>query len=134
MISPVSIPLQSSLLALLTIDTVFLSLTGFFVIVITCLAKAPTKQSAKFVWTQFSNESGWPAGVSFLTGLISPNYMYAGIDGAIHLAEECKRPEKVVPRALISTLTIGFVTSFVFAVSMTYCIADFEAVLGTPTG
>jgi choline transport protein len=60
--------------------------------------------------------------------------MYAGIDGAIHLAEECKQPERVVPRALVSTLSIGFVTSFVFAVSMTYCIADFEVVLSTATG
>lgn len=107
---------------------------GFFVVIITCLSRATTKQSNAFVWTQFANESGWPSGVSFLTGLISPNYMYAGIDGAIHLAEECKQPERVVPWALISTLTIGFVTSFVFAVSMTYCIVDFDAVLSTPTG
>jgi len=111
-----------------------LSLTGFVSIIATCTARASTKQNDDFVWTLFSNESGWPAGVSFLTGLVSPNYMYAGIDGAIHLAEECKQPERVVPRALMSTLIIGFVTSFAFAVAMTYCIADFDAVLGTATG
>ena len=59
--------------------------------------------------------------------------MYAGIDGAIHLAEECKNPARVVPRAIISTLVIGFITSFTFAVTMTYGIADFDAVLNTPT-
>lgn len=111
-----------------------MSLTGFFIVIITCLARSTTKQPASFVWATFSNESGWPSGVSFLAGLISPNYMYAGIDGAIHLAEECKQPARVVPRALISTLVIGFVTSFVFAVSMTYSISDFDAVLATPTG
>ncbi|KIW91014.1 uncharacterized protein Z519_07908 [Cladophialophora bantiana CBS 173.52] len=113
---------------------IVITLTGFVTIIITCLARAPTKQTSEFVWTNFVNESGWPAGISFLTGLVSPNYMYAGIDGAIHLAEECKQAEKVVPRALVSTLTIGFITSFMFAVSMTYCITDFDAVLGTPTG
>lgn len=111
-----------------------LSLAGFFVIFITCLARSSTKQSAEFVWTQFSDESGWSPGISFLTGLISPNYMYSGIDGAIHLAEECKDPERVVPRALLSTLIIGFITSFIFAVSMTYCIGNFATVVSTPTG
>ncbi|KIW37309.1 hypothetical protein, variant [Exophiala oligosperma] len=110
------------------------TLTGFFAIIVTCLARAPHKQSSELVWTDFVNESGWPNGVSFLTGLVSPNYMYAGIDGAIHLAEECKNPAKVVPRAIVSTLTIGFITSFAFAVSMTYCIQDFTAVIGTVTG
>lgn len=86
------------------------------------------------MWTNFVNDSGWTDGVSFLTGLISPNYMYAGIDGAIHLCEECKNPARVVPRAIVSTLVIGGVTSFLFAVSMTYCISDFDAVIGTATG
>lgn len=60
--------------------------------------------------------------------------MYAGIDGALHLAEECKNASTVVPRALMSTLTIGFVTSFSFMVAMMYCITDLNAVVSTPTG
>lgn len=71
--------------------------------------------------------------MSFLSGLISPNYMYAGIDGAVHLCEECKNPARVVPRAIVSTLCIGFVTAFVFTVSMIYCINDFDALLVSPT-
>ncbi|RVX72561.1 hypothetical protein B0A52_03751 [Exophiala mesophila] len=109
------------------------TLTGFFTIIVTCLVRSSPKQDAAFVWSTFVNESGWSDGVSFLTGLVSPNYMYAGIDGAIHLAEECKNPARVVPRAIISTLVIGFITSFTFAVTMTYGIADFDAVLNTPT-
>ena len=59
--------------------------------------------------------------------------MYAGLDGAIHLAEDCKNAAQAVPRALMSTVAIGFVTSFAFAVSMTYSMSDFDAVLSTPT-
>lgn len=114
--------------------TVVITLTGFFTIVVTCLARSTPKQSSEFVWTNFVNESGWADGISFLTGLISPNYMYAGIDGAIHLAEECRNPARVVPRAIVSTLLIGFVTSFMFAVAMTYSIGDFDAVITTATG
>jgi choline transport protein len=120
---------------LITELLVFVTLTGFFAILITCLSRATPKNSDKFVWTTFVNNSGgWPDAVSFLTGLIAPNYMYAGLDGAIHLCEECKDASRVVPRAVVSTQSIGFVTSFAFAVAMTYCIKDFDAVLTTPTG
>ena len=104
-------------------------------IVVTCLARtAPHFQPTESVWTTFLNESGWSNGIAFLTGLVSPNYMYAGIDGAVHLAEECKNPGVVVPRALMSTVSIGFVTSFIFAIIMMYCTSDLEAVVTTATG
>jgi choline transport protein len=112
-----------------------LSIAGFAAIVITSLARtSPNFQPAEVVWTTFLNNSGWSDGIAFLTGLINPNYMYSGIDGAIHLAEECKNAAVVVPWALMSTIAIGFVTSFVFAIVMVYCTSDFEAVVSTATG
>ena len=112
-----------------------MSIGSFFLIVVTCLARtAPNLQSTESVWTTFLNESGWSNGTAFLTGLVSPNYMYAGIDGAVHLAEECKNPGVVVPRALMSTVSIGFITSFIFAIIMMYCTSDLEAVVSTATG
>jgi choline transport protein len=111
------------------------SILSFFIIVVTCLGRtAPHYRRTDSVWTTFINESGWSNEIAFLTGLVSPNYMYAGIDGAVHLAEECKNPGIVVPRALMSTVSIGFVTSFVFAVIMMYCTSDLEAVVTTATG
>jgi choline transport protein len=114
---------------------VVVSIGSFVAIVVTCLARTgPNFQSTEVVFETFVNESGWADGVAFLTGLVSPNYMYAGIDGAIHLAEECKNASVVVPRALMSTITIGFVTSFIFAIAMLYCTNDFDAVVSTATG
>jgi choline transport protein len=86
------------------------------------------------VWTTFLNQSGWTDGIAFLTGLVTPNYMYAGIDGAIHLAEDCKNAAVVVPRALMSTICIGFITSFAFTITMVYCTSDLESVVSTATG
>lgn len=115
---------------------VFITLASFFVIVIVCLARtAPNFQPNVHVWAKFLNDSGWTSGgVAFLTGLVSPNYMYAGIDGALHLAEECKDAARVVPRALLSTLVIGFGTSFAFLVTMLYCTDDLKAVVASATG
>ena len=114
---------------------VIVPIIWFFVILITCLVRSTEKQSNEFVWKTFVNSSGWSSdGIVFLTGLTNPNYIYSGIDGAIHLAEECKNAATAIPKALMSTILIGFVTSFAFAVAMLYCIADFDAVLGTSTG
>ncbi|KAJ5342271.1 hypothetical protein N7541_011395 [Penicillium brevicompactum] len=111
------------------------SLISFLVILITCLARTPQMQTSQYVWTTFINQSGWKSnGVAFLTGLINPNYIYAGIDGAIHLAEECGNASRAVPYALMSTVVIGFLTCFPFVIAMFYCITDLEAVIHTATG
>ncbi|KAJ5387185.1 hypothetical protein N7509_009726 [Penicillium cosmopolitanum] len=112
-----------------------LSLSSFSVILVTCLARTPEISSTEFVWTTFINQSGWKSdGIAFLTGMINPNYIYAGIDGAIHLAEECGNAPTAVPYALMSTLVIGFVTSFAFVVAMLYSLTDINAVIETSTG
>lgn len=101
----------------------------------TSLTRTPQMQSTKFVWTTFINESGWKSnGIAFLTGMINPNYIYAGIDGAIHLAEECGNATTAVPYALTSTLLIGFTTSFAFVIAMLYSLTDMNAVIKTTTG
>lgn len=58
--------------------------------------------------------------------------MYAGIDAILHLAEEVTEPRRAVPRALMTTVGVGFSTGFVFAVAMCYCIQDLDALLDTP--
>lgn len=111
-----------------------MSIIAFFVITITCVAESNPKQSSEFVWGEFINpESGWSSnGVVFLTGLVNPNFIYSGLDGAIHLAEECTNAATAIPRALVSTVVIGFVTTLGFAVAMCYSYHDFDAVLAAP--
>ncbi|KAJ5103105.1 hypothetical protein N7532_003634 [Penicillium argentinense] len=112
-----------------------ISLSSFFIILVACLARTPQMSSSKFVWTTFINQSGWESnGIAFLTGMINPNYIYAGIDGAIHLAEECGNATTAIPFALMSTLAIGFITSFAFVVAMLYSLTDMNAVIETSTG
>lgn len=100
-----------------------------------CLARSSPKQSSEFVWATFSNETGWSSrAIVFLTGLINPNYIFAGIDGAVHVAEEALNASRTVPYALFSTLIIGFVTSFTFVVAMAYSITSWDRVIETTTG
>lgn len=116
-------------------NTVALSVIAFLTATITSLARAPHFQSSKAVWVTFVDLSGWNnKGVVFLIGLLTPGYMYAGIDGAIHLAEEAVNAREAVPKALLSTWAVGFVTSFIAAVACMYSAQDFNAVATTKTG
>jgi len=111
----------------------FFSLGCFLTFFISCLAIASPKASGEFVWTTFVNEgSGWPNGIVFLTGLINPHFMYVGVDGAVHLAEDALNAASAVPQALVATLVIGFVTTLPFVVAMFYCISDPTSVVASP--
>ena len=112
-----------------------LSLIAFVAATTTSLVRAPRFQSSKAVWMTFVDLSGWNnQGVVFLVGLITPGYMYAGIDGAVHLAEEATNAREAVPRALLSTWLCGFVTSSTIAVACMYSAQDFTAIATTNTG
>lgn len=102
---------------------------AFLVILVTCLALS-TKSSSVAVWTTFDNATGWPSGVTFLTGLVTPAAMYGGIDAVLHLAEEVKEPQRTVPKAIMSIITIGFVTGFAFSIAMCYGITDIQPLIG----
>ena len=96
---------------------------------------AQPKQSSYYVWHTFINNTGWSSNaLVFLTGLINPTYGFGGLDGAIHLAEDCFDPAKTVPRAICYSLVVGFVTAFFFTVSMLYSLKDVEMALNTPSG
>lgn len=118
-----------------TVHLVFVSLASFFAISITCLVLAEPKQSSYQVWHSFINDTGWSSnGLVFLLGLINPTYGFGGLDGAVHLAEDCFEPAKTVPRALCCSLVVGFATAFVLVLSMLYSVQDVEEAILSRTG
>lgn len=111
-----------------------LSITSFLAITITCLVIAEPKQPSAFVWKGFENDTGWSSnGTVFFMGLISINYGFAGLDGAVHLAEDCTNAASAIPLALASAVAIGFSTTFVFTIAALYCVKDYQAVVNSPT-
>ena len=107
---------------------------SFVVITITCLAIASLKRPTTSIWRVFQNDTCWSSsGVVFFTGLINLNYGFAGMDGAVHLAEECLKAATAVPWALVSAILASFATSMIFLVAMLYCIQDFGAAISPRT-
>lgn len=59
--------------------------------------------------------------------------MFGGLDSALHLAEETLDASRTVPKALMSTIGIGFFSGFVFSVAMTYCIPSLDIFANDPS-
>ena len=72
-------------------------------------------------------------GIAFLTGLMNLNYGFAGLDGALHLADECLNAANAIPWPLLCAVISSFVTAMVFIVITLYCVQDYKAVLNTDT-
>lgn len=114
--------------------SLFTSLLSWFVIMITVPATAQTHQSAKFVFANFVNGTGWSQnGIAFIVGLINTNYAFACLDCATHLAEEVRRPERQVPIAIMGTVAIGFVTSWIFSIALFFSMNNLSDLSNTPT-
>lgn len=103
-----------------------LTIILFLVSIFTTLGRSTSKQSHHYVWIKFLNLTGWDESFAFFYGLLVPCFMYCGLDGALHLAEECPSPRRTVPKVLL--------TAFVFTIVMSYCITNFALVYFTRTG
>jgi len=112
----------------------YVSLTSFTVITITVLATSSPKQDAKFVFANFVNNTGWESNaIAFIVGLINPNWSFACLDSATHLAEEVPHPERNIPFAIMGTVAIGFVTAFLYSIAMFFSMKNLDELVNTAT-
>lgn len=98
---------------------------------VTLFARSVPKAPSEFVWSTITNYTGWPDGVCFIIGLSTTCFMYVGLDGAMHIAEECAQPTKAVPTAMISAVGIGFVTALTYTIAQLYALTDIETIMTT---
>lgn len=115
--------------------TLYISLISFLVILVTVPACARPHASASYVFGHFVNSTGWESdGMAFIVGLINPNWIFACLDSATHLAEEVPHPERNIPIAIMATVAIGFVTSWTYCISMFFGIKDLDELINSSTG
>ncbi|KAJ6096963.1 Amino acid/polyamine transporter I [Penicillium sp. IBT 16267x] len=111
-----------------------LHVLGF--IAIGCVLGAMSdKHSAEYVFTEFSNTSGWTNdGVSWLVGLLSTVYPFLGYDAACHLSEELPKPSRNVPLAMIGSVAINGVIGLVYAIVLLFSLGNLQDLLESKTG
>ncbi|THV72233.1 amino acid permease family protein [Aureobasidium pullulans] len=108
----------------------------FSLVLLICVG---TKQGLEFQPPLFAfgawiNETGWPSGVVWFTGLVQAAYGLTAFDSVVHMIEELPNPKVNAPRAIYLSVVIGAVTGFIFMVVCLFCIQDVDTVINTPTG
>ncbi|KEF58804.1 uncharacterized protein A1O9_03647 [Exophiala aquamarina CBS 119918] len=110
----------------------FWSITGCLVVSITLLATGE-KTSAQFVFTDFSNSTGWNDGMAWMLGLLQSALSLIGFDAVAHLTEEMKTPQRDSPQAMVAAVAIGGTTGIVFILVMLFSLVDPDTILATKT-
>lgn len=114
----------------------YVSLFSYVVITVTVLVCARGNyNTARFVFVEFDNNTGWSsAAIAFIVGLVNPNWSFSCLDSASHLAEEVHGADRVIPIAIIGTVTIGLVTALSYAIAMFFCVTNLSAIINSSTG
>ncbi|RKK21206.1 hypothetical protein BFJ66_g12495 [Fusarium oxysporum f. sp. cepae] len=108
------------------------SLLSVIVISIVLLATSP-KTDAQFVFTNFSNTTGWSDGTAWMLGLLQSALSFIGWDAVAHMTEEMPRPSKDAPQAMVAAVLVGGTTGIFFIIVMLFCFVDLDLLLASPT-
>jgi amino acid transporter len=114
---------------------------GVASLAIAVIAKAPTHQSAKFVFATFydgTGDPGWsvrasPAYVAACGALMS-QYTLTGFDASAHLSEETRKAAWSAPIGVISSVAFSAVFGFFLLLCLLFSIQDFSTTVASPYG
>lgn len=87
----------------------------------------PPHATSSFVWTEWNADIGYSGGMTFLLGMLNGAFAVGTPDVTTHLAEEIPNPQRKVPQAIFWQMAIGFVTGFLYLISILYAINDYDA-------
>lgn len=101
----------------------FWQIVGTLVIVVACLAKAPSLQSAEFVFASTNNSTGFDSSAYVvLAGCLAAASVFTGYDTAAHVAEETHQSHEATPKAMLYAVLNALVLGVLLIIGMNYCI------------
>jgi choline transport protein len=110
------------------------NMLSFVVCLITILSTNDHKQSAKYVFKDFQNTTGWSAPYTACLGILQGAFGMCCYDAPAHMTEEIKDARRKAPQAIIYSVYIGFATGFIWLIALCFCIGDIKTTSGTATG
>ncbi|KAI7839985.1 hypothetical protein COHA_006306 [Chlorella ohadii] len=116
----------NSILGFLNGISVIWHVVGTFSFMIALLAVAPSHQSAKYVFTEFSKPDVGigSSALIFMLGLLMSAFTLTGYDASAHLTEETRSASKSGPRGIIMTVVVSFIVGWMYLLSLTFSIQD----------
>lgn len=111
---------------------------GLLAILITVLAVAKLgRRSGAYVFGGFEPDvtaSGWPAGWSFMVGLLHAAYATSSTGMIISMCEEVQSPATQVPKAMVATICLNLVGGLLFLVPLMFVLPDIQMLVGLASG
>ncbi|CAH0051506.1 unnamed protein product [Clonostachys solani] len=95
-------------------------------LLIALFAAAQDRRSAHDFFTVFHNISGWSDGMAVLIGVNSLQWCYCCLDSMVHIADEIPNPERNIPKALIWSIAVGFVTGMICLCAYMFATDDYD--------
>ncbi|PWY92551.1 amino acid permease [Aspergillus heteromorphus CBS 117.55] len=105
---------------------------GISLVLLKC---TPDKQPASWVFTHFTDGSGWGSkAFSFFLGFIAVAWTMTDYDGTTHMSEETHNAASFGPQAIQTAVIVSGALGWFLTISMCFCLTDFESIMNTPTG
>ena len=114
-----------------------INILATFGICIALLVCTPDKRSAKFVFTDIEDYSGWGSkGFSFLLGFLNVAWVMTDYDATTHMSEETHDAAVRGPLAIRLAVLVSGVLGFLLNITFTFCLTPnyMEDIVGSPTG
>ncbi|RMY65505.1 hypothetical protein D0863_09074 [Hortaea werneckii] len=106
-------------------------------ICIALLVLTPDKRSAKFVFTEIEDYSGWGnKGFSFLLGFLNVAWVMTDYDGTTHMSEETHDAAIRGPIAIRTAVVVSGILGWLLNITFTFCLTPnyMEDIVNSPTG
>ncbi|QDS71763.1 hypothetical protein FKW77_009138 [Venturia effusa] len=104
-------------------------------ICIALLTLTPKKQTARWVFTEVTDGSGWGSkGFSFLLGFLSVAWTMTDYDGTTHMSEETHDAAVRGPVAIRSAIFVSGIVGWMLTITFSFCLNDLDGIMASPTG
>ncbi|KAB8240655.1 amino acid/polyamine transporter I [Aspergillus flavus] len=114
---------------------IFWTLVGVTAIIITILVVASNgRHTAKYVFTDFSPQSGWPDGWSFCIGLLQAAYALSATGMITSMCEEVRAPAIQVPKAIVGGLILNALAGLAFLIPIAFVLPDISYLANLASG
>lgn len=107
---------------------------GILFICISLLVQATPKRTAREVFVDVVNLSGWSSrGVVFFLGLLPGSAAINGFDSAAHMTEEVPNPAKQIPQVMVWNAFLSGLSGLPVAIIFCFCISNVDNLMA-PVG
>ncbi|KAK0335371.1 polyamine transporter tpo5 [Friedmanniomyces endolithicus] len=114
---------------------------GVFAFATAIIAKAPTHQSAKFVFATFYDGTGTPGWATTASpayvaciGILMSQYTITGFDASAHLSEETRNASWSAPLGVLTSIICSSVFGFFLILCLLFSIQDFDSTIASTVG